>query len=788
MIKTSLNKKILALVLGLIVAVIITIGVAVLVSTNQTVYQQANQQLVIGQKVFEKLLDEHGNQLLGSASVLVDDFGFKQAVSSKDAPTIESALENAGLRINADLMLLTDLNGELIAQVSKYERLNRNAVASRVNDTTPQGSYSNIAFVGGRIYQIVLLPVKAPLPIAWVLIGLEIDDAFAAQINSLTNLEVAFQGDGDSGSKRQIVSTLTDGIASSEQMDDMNAFISETTNGFRYMTLNTSLYEGKSGYVRANLHASLDDAYAVFEQLQWQILSISALALLISLIGAMITSRNVTRPVADLVEAAERISGGDYNKKISYTGKPSTEIIALGHSFELMQTQIAEREELLSSQAFIDPLTGIGSRAAMADALQSLIASSQARDATADPRASFALVRLNINRFKEINNTFGYEVGDAVLRNTAEMLRQHAPESQITARLGVDEFAVVLMGLDKQQIKDKITHLSEMIKQPINDHLVAVSSLRFGVATFPEHGTSAEAILRRAEIALSNAKEQKVRIAYYELGQDESHRREIQLVSDLKSAISENKLKIFYQPKFAVAAGRVTQVEALLRWIHEEFGFVSPEEFVALAEQSGQMNRLTEWVIQKSCAQRKAWLDKGLEIDIAINLSAYDLRAQLINTLEKSLKQYDLNTSHIILEITESAFIDDPEQALEILNELKGRGFKLSIDDYGTGYSSLGQLKNLPVDELKIDKSFVLKLDSDENDQRIVRSTLELAKALSLTTVAEGVESLESSKLLKQWGCDKLQGYYFSRPVPPEDFEQWLTDEESVFAKQLDDT
>ena len=351
MIKTSLNKKILALVHGLIVAVIITIGVAVLVSTNQTVYQQANQQLVIGQKVFEKLLDEHGNQLLGSASVLVDDFGFKQAVSSKDAPTIESALENAGLRINADLMLLTDLNGELIAQVSKSERLNRNAVASRVNDSTPQGSYSNIAFVGGRIYQIVLLPVKAPLPIAWVLVGLEIDDAFAAQINSLTNLEVAFQGDGDSGSKRHIVSTLIDDIASSEQMDNMNAFISETTNGFRYMTLNTSLYEGKSGYVRANLHASLDDAYAVFEQLQWQILSISALALLISLIGAMITSRNVTRPVADLVEAAERISGGDYNKKISYTGKPSTEIIALGHSFELMQTQIAEREELLSSQA-----------------------------------------------------------------------------------------------------------------------------------------------------------------------------------------------------------------------------------------------------------------------------------------------------------------------------------------------------------------------------------------------------------------------------------------------------
>lgn len=785
MIKASLNKKILALVLSLIVAVIMTIGIAVLVSTNQTVYQQANQQLVIGQRVFEKLLDEHGNQLLGSASVLVDDFGFKQAVSSKDAPTIESALENAGLRINADLMLLTDLNGELIAQVSKYERLDRNAVASRVNDPMLQGSYSNIAFVGGRIYQIVLLPVKAPLTIAWVLIGLEIDDAFADQINALTNLEVTFQGNSDSDNELHIVSTLTDKIATSKKMEDVNAHISKTITGLRYMTLHSNLYEGQSGYVRANLHASLDDAYAVFEQLQWQILSISALALFISLIGAMITSRNVTRPVADLVEAAKRISGGDYNKKITYSGKPSTEIIALGTSFERMQTQISEREELLSSQAFIDPLTGIGSRAAMADALQNLVAPTQSDSSTSEPLASFALIRLNINRFKEINNTFGYEVGDAVLKNTANVLRQHAPESKITARLGVDEFAIVLMGLDKEQILEKVTHLSEMIKRPINDHLVAVSSLRFGIALFPEHGSSVESILRRAEIALSNAKEQKVRIAYYELGQDESHRREIQLVADLKTAISNSKLKIFYQPKFAVEEARVTQVEALLRWIHEEFGFVSPEEFVALAEQSGQMNRLTEWVIQTSCAQRRRWLDKGLDIDIAINLSAYDLRTQLIETLEKSLSQHGLNASHLILEITESAFIDDPERALQILNTLKEQGFKLSIDDYGTGYSSLGQLKNLPVDELKIDKSFVLKLDTDENDQRIVRSTIELARALSLTTVAEGVESLESSKLLKQWGCNKLQGYYFSRPVPAEDFEQWLIDEESTFAKQL---
>ncbi len=759
----SLRQKFLALVIGLLLGSIGLIGAAVLYSTDATVQTHAKERLTIGQRVFERLLAEHTAQILDTASVLVSDFGFKQAVTSQDAPTIESALENAGQRIAADLVMLVSNDGQLIAQVGANTWAESTPIQPHLKQATLHGAHSAIVLWGAHIYQLVLLPVKAPLPVAWAVIGLEIDADFAQQLKDLTNLDVSFVA-YDAEKIIYEVSTLLS-TARNETQDFVDTHLSITQ----------VLHETAGYRIEAQLHASLQDAYAAFSTLQAQLLSIAGVALFLSVLGALITARNITRPIAELVRAAKGMSAGDYQQRIQYDAA-SLEIRTLGQSFEQMQRLIAEREELLSRQAYIDPLTELASRAAIHETLRQL---------TQEHSPGFFLVRLNINGFKEINDTFGYEVGDQVLKDMAQTLRHMMPSPGCAARLGADEFALIALESSPGRRETLILDLLEQLQQPIDSNRVRASFVRMGVAVYPDHGEEAETLLRRAEIALNSAKDHKQAYAYYLSGQDESHRRQIRLVADLAKAIEHNQLKVYYQPKFDLDAGRVTQAEALLRWIHEDFGFVPPDEFVALAEQSGQMTKLTQWVIHSVAAQRKRWKEAGIAIDIAINLSAYDLNERLPAFLAATLSTHELSASALILEVTESAVMSNPQQAVAILSQLRQMGFLLSIDDFGTGYSSLAQLKLMPLNELKIDKSFVLKLDQDPDDQIIVRSTIELARNLGLSVVAEGTETLAACQLLKQWGCRKLQGYFFSPPLPAEKFEQWLREKAPAYPQQL---
>lgn len=784
--KLSLHKKILILVLGLLLVSITLIGSAVLLSTSTAVQMQAKEKLETGQRVFERLLTEHGSQLLDSASVLVSDFGFKQAVTSQDIPTIESALENTGARIDANLIALVSPDGMLVAQIGKIRGMASADLKPLLDAAVSRGSHSTIALIDTHILQLVVLPVKAPLPVAWIIIGLEIDQNFAAQIKGLTNLDVSFLAEREQA-RPLSVSTLAQALFVTQPEDEAKArfdmHLEHSSRGEEYMTLPVPLVRNQQYQITAQLHASLHEANEIFRTLQMQILSIAALALVLSILGALLTSRTVTRPIADLVQATERISLGNYQQQLCYDRKASAEIVALGQSFATMQQVIAEREELLSRQAYVDPLTGLSSRAAISDFLDQLLRM---------PPSTFCVMRLNINGFKMINDTFGYEIGDEVLKSMAQTLRSLIPGAGHTARLGADEFAAVLVESDVGRREALILELIELIQRPIAQAKVSACQIRIGIAVYPEHGGESETLLRRAEIALNHAKDQKLSYAYYLAGQDESHRRQIRLVADLKVAIAQSRLELFYQPKYDIKAARVTQVEALLRWIHEDFGFVPPDEFVALAEQSGLMPLLSQWVIEQAARQCRAWKDKWTDrnqrIAIAINLSAYDVNEKLPQKLALVLKDNGIDASDLILEITESAFMENTQQAIIILNQLRQMGFPLSIDDYGTGYSSLGQLKNMPVHELKIDKSFVLNLDKDSNDQLIVRSTIELARTMGLGVVAEGVETIEACHLLRHWGCDKLQGYYFSKPLPAAKFEDWLEQSGQQFSELFSQT
>ena len=771
--KISLRNKILLLFLGLlVVSAVATIG-SVLLATNNNVKVQSEEKLSVGMRVFEQLIIERGNQLFDSAQVLVSDYGFKDAVTSKDIATIQSALENNGARINANLMMLLGMDGKLIASVSNINdrdvtEVNDFPFPALLAEAEKEGGLSHIVLLNGRIFQLVMLPVEAPVAVAWSIVGTHIDNDFAKQLKELTTLDVTFWGESTVGVPAR-VSTLADAalinyndMATSESM-----YLAIENSDQEYLTLPVEIAKTSQYSVDALLSTSLTAAYARFSFLKLQMLLIASATLMLSVFGAYVISRNVTRPIGQLVGAARRISSGDYQQVINPGQGGGEEIRVLSESLQLMQQGISEREEQLSFLAFHDGLTGVANRVLITQKLSELLVNENVD--------TISVFRISINQFKQVNDTFGYDTGDALLKELAKILVSFSNDNNLAARLNADEFALLLPGVSDNQILAKVVDVQEKIEQSLAVNTTNVRvNISMGVALYPQHGDEASQLLRRAEIGLNSAQEEKLPYALYEVGQDENHLRRITLINELKIALENDQLKLHFQPKVDLRVNRVTQVEALLRWIHADLGFISPEEFITLAEQSGLMPQLTTWVLQAVFSQAQQWQRAEIDVAIAVNLSAYDLVSGFPDKIKALLVESKLTPDCVILEITESAVMKNPDEAIRVLHCLRDLGFQLSIDDYGTGYSSLAQLKNMPVNELKIDKSFVLRLDEDDNDQAIVKSTIELGHNVGLSIVAEGVETLGSYQLLQQWGCDKLQGYYISRPLPAHEFEAWL--------------
>jgi EAL domain-containing protein (putative c-di-GMP-specific phosphodiesterase class I) len=349
-------------------------------------------------------------------------------------------------------------------------------------------------------------------------------------------------------------------------------------------------------------------------------------------------------------------------------------------------------------------------------------------------------------------------------------------ERDVLARLGGDEFAILLQGTNAQQAYPVSQRILRAFEQPItlDDHTVDLSA-GIGIASAPDHGLEADTLLSRAEVAMYAAKQQQAGTVTYHPGLDSTSEESLTLLSELRYAVDNHQLRLYLQPKISLHTGQCIGAEALMRWEHPTRGIVPPMRFIPFAEQTGFVRVLTAWIIERAAVVSKQLSDAGMPMKIAINLSTRDLMDQDLPTkLDKLLSQHAVNPSMLVMEITESAIMDDPQRALVTLNRLHAMGLKLSIDDFGTGYSSLAYLKRLPVDELKIDKSFVMNMESDLQDAKIVRSTVDLAHNLGLTVVAEGVENAKSWKLLAGLSCDEAQGFLISRPMPCELFENWV--------------
>jgi diguanylate cyclase (GGDEF)-like protein len=440
-------------------------------------------------------------------------------------------------------------------------------------------------------------------------------------------------------------------------------------------------------------------------------------------------------------------------------------------AYDEMRRQVNDRQQALEHIAMHDSLTGLPNRYHLMGNLQALCETSQQEGAI------FSVMMLGLDRFKEINDTLGQQTGDIILKKVGQRLRILLRDHDSVARFASDEFAVLLLHTDREEalyVARKI--ISEMEQAFDIDGINLSVSCSIGISLFPHHGQDRDELTRRANIAMAIAKQHKTGISVYEERYDTSSVERISLAGKLRQALNTGALHLHYQPQFSAHNQRLSGLEVLCRWEDAERGVIGPEEFIPVAEQTGLIHALTEWVIGTTLRQAQQWRSKGLDYGIiSINISAFNLHApNFIMLLEKQLVEWDFPVEKLMLEVTETAMMADPEHAIRTLGEIEQLGLKLSIDDYGTGFSSLAYVKQLPVHELKIDKSFVMDMTHDENDAVIVRSTIDLAHNLGLKVVAEGVDTQEKQDLLEILDCDYLQGYHLGRPMPAEQIEQVL--------------
>jgi diguanylate cyclase (GGDEF)-like protein len=392
-----------------------------------------------------------------------------------------------------------------------------------------------------------------------------------------------------------------------------------------------------------------------------------------------------------------------------------------------------------------------------------------------------AVLLFDLDRFKTINDTLGHPTGDAALREVGYRVRGVLRDSDVVARLGGDEFGVLLAtgGGEETVVADKI--LKSLENPIVIDSQTMDIAASIGIARYPDHGEDAASLLRAADVAMYTSKRMQTGCSVYDPGHDERRQEYLTMLGELRRAVESDQLVLHYQPKLSLLDDRVSSVEVLVRWRHPFRGFVPPGDFVPFAEQTGYIGAITRWVVEHAVAQGGIWHKQGLNLPVCVNISARDLRQEdaLVRFISEALERHQMPAGMLCLEITESGLMEDPRSSQSTMRKLRDLGIATSIDDYGTGYSSLAYIKQLPVNEIKIDRTFVSGMEADRRNAAIVRSTIELGHNLGLTVVAEGVETDHEREQLKRFGCDLGQGYHFARPMPADAFEVWLREAET---------
>ncbi len=727
-------------------------------------------ELQTGERVLRRLLEQRAGKLHDAAELLAKDYGFRTTIGLSLAEagtvdTIRDALSNQGERIGASVVAYFDVQLQLVAAT-------RDGAASfgpALQQIVKTRDGTALAVQGGHVYQLVAVQVRTPAPVGWVLMGFELDREVLDDLKALSELDSAvllqpagqpWQGIVDN-LPPEAAAALRQTLGSGSPAGGVMELSGERLRA-RFVPLLAD--EPRLGVL---LLRSLDAALAPYRQLQLILLGITLLGVAVFAAVSVLLARGISNPITALSASARRLEEGDYDTPVPAASRLD-EVRELALALESMREGIRRRDALVNNLAYVDPLTLLPNRARFADFLQHHLLHSDTPG---------AVLMLDLDRFKHVNDVLGHDVGDRLLQSVAERLQALcAPAHSVLARLSGDEFVILLAHTDARLASEAALAILKDFEHPLHiDNETIDLGAGIGIALFPEHGTEVSVLLGRAELAMYAAKARQCGSLIYHAQLDVGSQESLSLLSELRRAVENQELRLYLQPKIDLQKGSVVGAEALVRWQHPTRGLVPPMQFIPFAEQTGFIRMLSAWVLSGAAKFAREAQDAGLSLRLSVNLSTRDLMDQeLPAKIEALITPRQVPPSTICLEITESAIMDDPERALSTLEHLHAMGFKLSIDDFGTGYSSLAYLKRLPVDELKIDKSFVMAMERDLDDARIVRSTIELAHNLGLTVVAEGLETAKAWGMLSRLGCDEGQGYFIGKPMPQEQFIAWV--------------
>jgi diguanylate cyclase (GGDEF)-like protein len=752
----ALRTRIAVTFLLLLAAVLAAALGAVSATNRGNAEREVQRQLDVGASVFSRLLESNRRQLTQAAQAVAADYGFREAVATRDTDTLVSVLENSGQRIGAAMVVLTSLNGDVIAASGLHVKAGTPFPLSSVQrGSTADDSATTLMVDNGRIYQLVAVSVRSPLPVAWIAMGFELDEKAARELADITGLAVTLSVNSG-GHWMDVVSTVPAGAARPSDV----------------VTRRIEMFKLGNTAAVAVLSRSLAEARAPFERLTKVLYLIAAVSLIASALAAFWLARNITRPLQDLTHAVDQMRTGTYDVPLSLQRRDELGVLAEG--LQLMQTAVQSRDQSIRRLAYEDSLTGLMNRTAFGAALD--------RALTEAGGAPIAVAVINLDRFRRINEHLGYSVGDAVLTKMAARLAAVPSVDAAVARLAADQFAAFTRLQNVASLQAWGTSLVMALADPVfveAQPIDITATLGLAVAAAGVH--SADELMRCADLALERARREKRALALYEEALKPAARDQLSLLGELRRAVEHDELRLFFQPKIELKTGRVTGAEVLLRWQHPTRGLLSPADFIPFAEQTGFIRRVTRWTLDHAIAQGALWQRAGKALGLAVNISVEDIGdIRLDSRIASMLSRHQLPPSLLTLELTESGFIEDPTRALNVLDSIAALNVGLSIDDFGTGYSSLSHLARLPVHEVKIDRSFVQGLESDPEFAPVVRAAIDMGHGLGLKVVAEGIETEAAAARLRDLGCDIAQGYLYAKPMPLAAFEAWLGGKERV--------
>jgi diguanylate cyclase (GGDEF)-like protein len=762
------------LVAALVTVQVLTAGLVYSVTRHQLI-GEGKRQLGVSASAFGRQLDDISERVAASVQVLALDYALRSAIAQRDQATVRSALANHGKRVGAARMQLVGVDGRVEADTLPGPPAQAFAYQDLLDRSFEKPAAAVVSWQE-RAYWVVAVPVFAPDLVGVIAATLPVDDALLARLQTQSVLPKTIElvGKEPDGGWRVLAQgqshvSLVAALGAKGPLPTQATLV--TVDGREYLAQAVRLDHARSsGEVAALLAYSVDEALQPYRAVATAWAGLLGFGLIAGVVGATWIARRVSQPVEQLAASARRIASGDYSEPPAI--RSGDELGALASAFASMSAAIQEREARILHQAGHDLVTGLPNRVAAEAGIQ--------RERLRNPGAPAALLVVGLRRAPEIVKTMGHAVADRLMRNAGECLTKIMGEA--VARATDTEFSVYLPGQGKAEAIASAYRLIDALSAPYQEADLSLDiEAAVGVALAPEHGLEAATLLRRAGVALLAALDTEEPVVVYDPATDPHRPERLSLMGDLREALDHDQLELHYQPKLNLATGLIDGAEGLVRWRHPRLGNVPPDAFVALAEETGNIRRLTRWALGAGISQAQRWNGGTRRMRISINVSARDLDdADLPRRIAELLALHRVDAGRIVLEVTESAVMARPDAAIRVLRQLADQGIDLAIDDFGVGQSSFAYLRQLPVAELKIDKVFTQRINDAAEDRTIVRSIIELGHHLGYRVTAEGVDNEQALRFLAEVGCDHAQGFLIAKAMPADAVERMLESREWV--------